>query len=52
MAGGKSRKTGGVSKKLIQRLVKEYAADGEPEKKKGKKDEPKKSRQEGFGFDK
>jgi hypothetical protein len=49
--GGKSRKTGGVSKKLIQRLVKEHAAGGGGRsKKKDKKEIESEKSQKGFGF--
>ena len=52
MAGGKSRKTGQVSKKLISRLIKEHA-EGALKKKKGAKgnnNEMERNEHEGFGF--
>ena len=47
--GGKSRKTGTVSRKLIQRLVKEHT-EGMVKKKKRKKVEKEEEKKEGFGF--
>ena len=51
--GGKSRKTGGVSKKLIQRLMKEQQQKGQKggaESKKRETEKGKKDEANGFGF--
>ena len=48
--GGKSRKTGGVSKKLIQRLVQGQKEQEQNKKKKGRKDNESSSKDKGFGL--
>jgi len=50
--GGKSRKTGTISRKLVQRLVKEHIEGMVKitKRKKKKKIEAEKEKKEGFGF--
>lgn len=53
--GGKSRKTGGVSRKLIQRLVKEQqkkaqSGDAADVESKERKEKEKEKNESGFGF--
>ena len=48
--GGKSRKTGGISKKLVQDLVKLQKQKGQEPDKKRKKDDDNRGREKGLGL--